>query len=108
MKIAILGYVGSGKTYISNYISDKEKIPVLHLDAVKFDKEWKPIDDSLVLPIVAEFMAKDDWIIDGYYKTLLLEERLEKTDSVNGFVKYPYITRCYIGKVDLESPTVVV
>ena len=82
MKIAILGYVGSGKTYISNYISDKEKVPVLHLDAVKFDKKWKPIDDSLVLPIVAEFMSKDDWIIDGYYKTLLFEERLEKADMI--------------------------
>ena len=82
MKISILGYVGSGKTYISNYISEMKSVHVLHLDVVKFDKEWKAIDDSLVLPIVSEFMSKDDWIIDGYYKTLLLEERLEKADMI--------------------------
>ena len=82
MKIAVLGYVGSGKTYISNYISKKKSVPVLHLDTIKFDKEWKAIDDSLVLPIVSEFMSKDDWIIDGYYESLLMAERLEKADMI--------------------------
>ncbi len=82
MKTAILGYAGSGKTYLSDYISEKKKIPVLHLDDVKWDKEWKPIDDSVVLPQVAGFMAKDNWIIDGYYKYLLYDERLESADLI--------------------------
>ena len=82
MKIAVLGYAGSGKTYLSDYISEKKNIPVLHLDEIKWDKEWKPIDDSLVLPQVSEFMAKDCWIIDGYYKYLLYDERLESADMI--------------------------
>ena len=82
MKTAILGYAGSGKTYLSDYISENKKIPVLHLDDVKWDKEWKPIDDSVVLPQVAELMAKDNWIIDGYYKYLLYNERLESADLI--------------------------
>lgn len=82
MKIAILGYAGSGKTYLSDYLSEKKNIPVLHLDSVKWDKEWKPIDDSLVLPQVSEFMEKEDWIIDGYYKYLLYDERLEQADII--------------------------
>ena len=82
MKIAVLGYAGSGKTYLSDYLSEKKNIPVLHLDDVKWNKEWKPIDDSLVLPQVSEFMAKDDWIIDGYYTYLMIEERLEKADMI--------------------------
>ncbi|MBQ2694938.1 MAG: DNA topology modulation protein FlaR [Clostridia bacterium] len=82
MKTAILGYAGSGKTYLSDNLSKKKKIPVLHLDDVKWDKEWKPIDDSVVLPQVAEFMAKDNWIIDGYYKYLLYDERLESADLI--------------------------
>ena len=49
MKIAVLGYVGSGKTYLSDYIAKKKDIPVLHLDSIKWDKEWKPVDDSVVL-----------------------------------------------------------
>lgn len=82
MKIAVLGYAGSGKTYLSDIISEKKNIPVLHLDEIKWDKEWKPIDDSTVLPQVAEFMANEDWIIDGYYKYLLYDERLEQADLI--------------------------
>lgn len=82
MKIAVLGYAGSGKTYLSDYISEKKNIPVLQLDSIKWDKEWKPIDDTLVLPQVAEFMANDDWIIDGYYDYLYYNERLESADLI--------------------------
>ena len=82
MKIAVLGYAGSGKTYLSDYLSKKKNIPVLHLDEVKWDKEWKPIDDAVVLPQVSEFMAKDDWIIDGYYDYLYYNERLEDADMI--------------------------
>ena len=82
MKIAVLGYAGSGKTYLSDYMAQKKKIPVLHLDDIKWNKEWKPIDNSVVLPAVADFMNNDDWIIDGYYTYLLLEERLESADKI--------------------------
>ena len=82
MKIAVLGYAGSGKTYLSDYIAKKKNIPVLHLDDIKWDKEWKPVDDSVVLPKVADFMAKEDWIIDGYYTYLLIDERLQKADKI--------------------------
>lgn len=82
MKIAVLGYAGSGKTYLSDYIAEKKNIPVLHLDSIKWDKEWKPIDDSFVLPQVSEFMKKEDWIIDGYYDYLLFNERLEQADKI--------------------------
>lgn len=82
MKIAVLGYAGSGKTYLSDYISEKKKIPVLHLDEIKWNKEWKAIDDSLVLPQVSEFMANDNWIIDGYYKYLLYDKRLDDADMI--------------------------
>ena len=82
MKISVLGYAGSGKTYLTDYISETKNIPVLHLDSIKFDKEWKPIDDSVVLPQVAEFMEKEDWIIDGFYSYLMLDKRLEDADLI--------------------------
>ena len=82
MKIAVLGYAGSGKTYLSDYIAEKKNIPVLHLDDIKWDKEWKPIDDSVVLPKVADFMTKEDWIIDGCYTYLMIDEQLQKADKI--------------------------
>ena len=98
MKIAVLGYVGSGKTYLSDYIAKKKDIPVLHLDSIKWDKEWKPIDDSVVLPQVAEFMAQNDWIIDGYYKYLMIDERFEKADKII-FLLLPRFT-CFFRALD--------
>lgn len=82
MRIAVLGYAGSGKTYLSDYISKTRYISCLHLDAIKYDKAWRPIDDSIVLPQVVEFMTNESWIIDGYYKYLLMDERLEKADLI--------------------------
>lgn len=82
MKISVLGYAGSGKTYLSDYLSEKNNIPVLHLDELKWDKEWKPVDDSVVLPKVAEFMQKENWIIDGFYSYLMIDKRLEDADLI--------------------------
>ena len=82
MRIAVLGYAGSGKTYISDYISKRKAIPCLHLDSIKYDNEWKPIDNSIVLPMVEEFMSKDEWVIDGLYIYLELDERLELADKI--------------------------
>ncbi len=82
MKISVLGYAGSGKTYLSDYLSEKNNIPVLHLDDIKWDKEWKPVDDAVVLPKVSEFMQKENWIIDGFYSYLMLDKRLEDADLI--------------------------
>lgn len=97
MKIAVLGYAGSGKTYLSDYIAEKKNIPVLHLDDIKWDKEWKPVDESVVLPIVSDFMAKEDWIIDGYYTYLMIDERLQKADKIV-LLQLPRIT-CFFRAV---------
>lgn len=82
MKIAVLGYAGSGKTYLSDYLSQKKNIPVLHLDDIKWDKEWELVDDAVVLPKVKDFMENDNWIIDGYYTYLMIDERLESADKI--------------------------
>lgn len=77
-----MGYAGSGKTYLSDFISKNKNIPVLHLDEIKWDKEWKQIENSLVLPQVSAFMTNDNWIIDGYYDYLCYNERLESADLI--------------------------
>lgn len=35
-----------------------------------------------MLPKVKEFMEKPDWIIDGYYTYLMIDERLESADEI--------------------------
>lgn len=82
MKIAIMGYAGAGKTYLSNFLSEKHSAPVLHLDTVKYDLDWKPVNDETALKTVSEFMAQESWIIEGNYERLLQKERLEAADQI--------------------------
>ena len=82
MKIAIMGYAGAGKTYLSNFLSKKHSVPVLHLDTVKYDRDWKPVDDKTALKTVSEFMAQNSWIIEGNYEKMLQRERLEAADQI--------------------------
>ena len=82
MKIAIMGYAGAGKTYLSNFLSEKYSAPVLHLDTVKYDLDWKPVDDETALKTVSEFMAQDNWIIEGNYEKMLQKERLDTADQI--------------------------
>ncbi|MBQ8836769.1 MAG: DNA topology modulation protein FlaR [Clostridia bacterium] len=82
MKIAIMGYSGSGKTYLSEQLSAALKLPVLHLDLVQYTKDWKPIDENTAINSVSDFMEQDNWIIEGHGTNLLLEKRLEKADLI--------------------------
>ena len=82
MRIAVMGYVGSGKTYLSKSISHMRDIPVMHLDEIYFDKNWRPIEKSVVLSQVSDFMINNHWLIDGFYSDLLMDERLEKADMI--------------------------
>ncbi len=96
MKIALMGYAGSGKTFLAKYLSEKLHIPVLHLDEVKYTKEWKPIPDEEVLPRVAAFLQKEQWIVDGNYTYLFQKERLDAADKIILLLlpRIPCLLRC--------------
>jgi len=82
MKIAIMGYVGSGKSVLARNLARKYGIPRLELDDIAFDLYWKPVDREKILPEIRSFMEHSSWIIDGNYDDLLQEERLEMADRV--------------------------
>lgn len=82
MKISVMGYAGSGKTYLSVYLAEKLSLPILHLDEVKFDKDWKPYENEVVLPRVEEFLGNESWIIDGNYTYFCYNERLSSSDII--------------------------
>ena len=82
MKIAIMGYVGSGKSVLARNLSKKLGIPKLELDDVAFDFNWNAVDRTKILPDIREFMTQDSWIIDGNYDDLLQADRLEMADRI--------------------------
>lgn len=82
MKIAVLGYSGAGKSTLAAVLAEHYNIPVLHLDTVQFLPNWEIRNDEEKRNIVADFMKKDSWVIDGNYRSMYKNERLEQADKI--------------------------
>lgn len=83
MKIAIIGYSGSGKSTLASQLGDFYDCPVLYLDKIQFEANWKERDEETAKIMVKNFLDNNDnWVIDGNYTSLLREQRLKEADIV--------------------------
>ncbi|MEI6131378.1 MAG: DNA topology modulation protein [Bacillota bacterium] len=82
MKIAILGHSGSGKSTLAKQLALIYKIPLLFLDTIQFESDWKERDLEESKKLVAEFMKQDSWVIDGNYTKFFQTERLLAADKI--------------------------
>ena len=83
MKIAILGYSGSGKSTLARLLAARFSIPCLHLDAVHWSAGWKERKAQEALSIVSHFLLQNkSLVIDGNYRNLLQQERLDSADLI--------------------------
>ncbi len=102
MKIAILGYSGSGKSTTAKKLGDIYNIPVMHMDTVYWAENWQERNIPEAMEIVRRFMAENNsWIIDGNYKKMYQAERLENADMIifmnfNRFVCFGRALKRYI------------
>lgn len=88
MKIAIIGYSGSGKSTFAKKISEKYNYPLLYLDTVNFEANWKERNKEEARRIVEEFMKNDSWIIDGNYFDFYQDRRMKEADKII-FMNFP-------------------
>ena len=94
MKIAIIGYSGSGKSTMAKCISERFGIPVLYLDTVHWLPGWVERETDESRRIVKEFLdTHGEWVIDGNYKKLEHERRMREADHIV-FMDFPRI-RCF-------------
>lgn len=82
MKIAIIGHSGAGKSTLARQLAENYSIEVLHLDTVNFLPNWQERPEEESLEIVAEFMQKESWIIEGNYRAFYQKERMEQADEI--------------------------
>ena len=80
-RISIIGGAGTGKTTLSNILSEKYNIPVTHLDGIHHLKNWQVRDKQERDKIILDLIEKEKWIIDGTYKDTI-KQRLEKSDLI--------------------------
>ena len=82
MRIAILGNSGSGKSTLAKRLADLFGMPLLYLDTVNFESGWVERGAKEKARDVARFMENEDWVIEGNYLKLLLDERLDRADAI--------------------------
>lgn len=80
-RISIIGGPGTGKTTLSNVLSEKYNIPATHIDGIHHLKDWKIRNKSERDKIILDIVAKEKWIIDGTYHDTL-KKRLETADLI--------------------------
>ncbi len=83
MKIAIIGYAGSGKSSLARYIGNKYNIPVLYLDCVHWLSGWIERKREEEIKIVESFLNENSgWVIDGTYTRVTFVRRLKEADRI--------------------------
>ena len=80
-RIAIIGCGGSGKSHLARSLGRHLGIKPVHLDALYYDQDWKPLDQESFADLQRTLVAQAHWIIDGNYASPL-PIRLQAADTV--------------------------
>lgn len=77
----IIGGCGCGKTTLAKKLSDKLKLPLIHLDVLYWRDHWRNVSKDEFDELLLQEVTKPKWIIDGNYgRTIPL--RLKYCDTV--------------------------
>lgn len=79
-KIILIGCPGSGKSTLARKLGATLNIPVHHLDAVMWRKDYEPIPYQEFLDAQEKIFKTDKWIIDGNF-TKSIPRRLQEADT---------------------------
>jgi hypothetical protein len=66
-RILILGSPGAGKSYFSNYLSERIDVEVFHLDDYYWKENWEHCSDIEWYQTLRKILEKENFIMDGNY-----------------------------------------
>ena len=66
-RILIIGSGGSGKTTFAKELTQRTKLPLIHLDQLFWRPGWVPTPDDEWDALIQRLIAQDQWIMDGNY-----------------------------------------
>ena len=96
--LGILGESGSGKSTLAGRLGELYQIPVLHLDTVHWLPGWEEKAEEQERSEVRAFMDRNaSWVIDGNYRKLEYERRLQEADRIifMDFNRFSCLFRAY-------------
>ena len=80
-RVAILGAGGAGKSWLAAELGRCLNIAPVHLDALYYDGDWRPIPSDRWAEVQRAVITADRWIIEGNYLSTM-QIRLAAADTV--------------------------
>lgn len=80
-RILVIGNCGAGKTLFSKNLAHKLKLPLIHLDHLFWQPNWKEYNLNEFDQILQLELEKPTWIMDGNYNRTL-STRIKYADTV--------------------------
>lgn len=77
----IIGSRGAGKSTLAKKLSKITGLPAVHLDTLYWNREGESLSIAAFDKLLAEEIAKEQWIIDGNYLRAL-DSMVERSDTV--------------------------
>lgn len=81
-RIVILGNAGSGKSTLARALGERLSFPVIHLDRLFWQPNWKEPEPEQFRCRVAEALSGSNWICEGNYPRRTFDLRLPRADLV--------------------------
>lgn len=81
-KIVIIGSPGSGKTFLSKYLSKNFNFDVYHWDNLYWKSGWTRTSQEYICKQINDVISKPRWILEGNYFHYMFQERLFAADTI--------------------------
>lgn len=83
MKIALVGYSGSGKSRTAKHLGEMYHIKPLYMDQLHWQPGWVEQAKEVEIAQYQSYLNEhEDWIIDGNYFSLGFEQRMAQADQI--------------------------
>jgi adenylate kinase family enzyme len=69
-RVVVVGISGSGKTRLSQTLSQRLAVPHIELDALFWQPGWQPTPREIFRPRVEAALAATGWVTDGNYDSV--------------------------------------
>lgn len=85
----VIGNAGGGKSTLGRAVQATYDLPLLEVDRIQWQPGWHPAPENEVRATLADWQARERWIIDGYGPWEQVEARMAVCDTII-FVDHPF------------------
>lgn len=81
-RVVILGNAGSGKSTLARELGKRLDAPVVHLDRLFWEPDWREANNAIFRARVKQAIASDTWVCEGNYSRRTFDLRLPRADLI--------------------------